>query len=346
MVGEHEIIGQLKSAYRQALEAHSAQFIMNRLMHRAFRVAKRVQTETRLGQGATSLSEGAVEVARRTLGDLSGKTALLIGAGEAAELAARALARSGITHLIVANRSLAHAQRLAEQFATAPNEPAPEAAARRAPQPCSLEAGADARRSVRAVPLGRLASVLSRADLIISSTGSPAGVLTRAHFSAARRRLQRPLLIMDLAVPRDVAPDVAELPHVTLLNLDDLGRVVSQNLRRRREEIPRAEAIVSEEAQWFARWLESLDAIGVIKLLRLSAVEIQQDELRRYQSKFTPADRERLERFAHGLCSKLLRAPISFLRSEGAADAGDGSGLVNMDLVRRMFRLESEEAEH
>jgi glutamyl-tRNA reductase len=347
VVGEHEILGQLKDAYRLALEAHTSHFIMNRLMHSAFRVGKRVRTETRLGRGATSLAESAVDLSRRVLGDLDGKTVLLIGAGQTAEKAAQALLRFGATKLIVANRSLAAARQLSEKLLS---EPAGAAemhcpALRRKGARCSLnrERATSQKnpRTVRAISLSKIASVLPRVDLLISSTASPDCVLTREHFAGRRRRAERPLLIVDLAVPRDVDPRITVLPNISLCNIDDLDRIVGENLQQRRREIPRAEDIVGEEVRRFGEWLESLDAVHLIKLLRARATALQEAEVRRYRNKFSPADRERLELFAHGLCSKVLRDPIAFLC--GSVKFGGTPSPADMDVVRRMFRLNSAE---
>jgi len=260
VVGEHEILGQLKDAYRLAVEAGTAGFLLHKLMHRAFRVGKRVQTETALGQGNASIPQVAARLAESIYGDLAGLTVMLVGAGKAAELAAAALLRSGADRLIVANRTLARAAKLAEQLAAGQKN-------------CSLRRHASDGPGVQvcAIGLEDVPARIGQADLVVSSTAAGEAVLTAENvgkvFQRHRRTGQagRKILLIDLAVPRDIDPRLAELPGVRLVNIDDLQDRAAENVARRRLAVPAAEAIVREEAAGFLRWLDSLRPTATLK---------------------------------------------------------------------------------
>ncbi|MEA3367952.1 MAG: glutamyl-tRNA reductase, partial [Planctomycetota bacterium] len=236
IVGESEILGQVKDAYRLAVEARTTGFLLNRLLHRALRVGKRVRTETALEQGSAGVPQAAVELAEHIFAGLEAKTVLLVGAGQTAEAAARALLARGAGRLIVANRTLQRAQQLALALGDvrAPEGPRPAA---------------------EAVDLDALPEAVAQADLVITSTGATEPVLTHAALAPALGRRTEPVMIVDIAVPRDVDPRLGRLESVYLYDLDDLDRLVERNLERRRAEIPRAEAIVDDEVDQFERWL-------------------------------------------------------------------------------------------
>jgi len=351
VVGEHEILGQLKEAYRLAVEAGTAKFVMHRLMHTAFRTGKRVQSETNLGQGTASIPQVAVELAKRNLPSLDGITVMLIGAGRTAELAAQALLRNGAKTLIVANRTLSRAASLAEsllagrldKLARATRSPA--ASPGRHGRACSLRQRAGAAGiGVRAVSLRQVPALLAQVDLVISSTSSPQPVLTGANVASALRRRSRAVLMIDLAVPRDIDPHLAELPNVRLWNLDDLRSRAAEGLAARRLEVPAAEAIVEQETREFCRWLEALRVAPIIKLLHRRVGALQQAEVQRHSGKFAPADRQQLELFARSLCKKVLHGPLTYLKDLAAGESG-ATGLASLETVRRMFGLgDGEEA--
>jgi glutamyl-tRNA reductase len=281
VVGEHEILGQLKDAYRLAVEAGTAGFLLHKLMHRAFRVGKRVQTETALGQGNASIPQVAARLAESIHGDLSGLTVMLVGAGKAAELAAAALLRSGATRLIVANRTLARAAKLAEQLAAGQKD-------------CSLHKHASDGPVVqaRAIGIQDIPAHIGQADLVVSSTAAGEAVLTAESVGEVLRQKRtgrgqpgpgQKILLIDLAVPRDIDPRLAELPGVRLVNIDDLKDRATENVARRRLAVPAAEAIVQEEAAGFSRWLETLRAVPapqrrgkrVVSVPRATDAEVQ-----------------------------------------------------------------------
>ena len=339
IVGEHQILGQVKDAYRQAVEAQTTGFLLNKLLHRAFRVGKRVQTETDLGRGSAGIAQAAVELAGHLFEHLAGKTVLLVGAGRNAECAARALLRAGAMHLIVANRTVERAQQLAAALLRTPDKK--ETACRQAGEkPVKGDGGPT---TTEAVGLEDLEGVLGRSDLVITSTGSAEAVLTYEGLADGLRRRERPLFIVDIAMPRDVDARLGTLPNVYLYNLDDLDRLVERNLERRRREIPRAEAIVESEVEAFGRWLAALGSAPTIRLLQEYLDSLREAQIERYGRKFAAADREPLERFAESLCNRILHKPLKFLKRL-AEDGPTGEQLKTAELVRRMFGLkESDE---
>ncbi len=356
MVGEHQILGQLKDAYRLALDAGTARFLLNKLLHWAFRVGKRVQTQTQLGRGSVSIATSAVELAGQIFSKLSGKTVLVVGAGETAELAAKALLRSGVNELIVANRTLSRAESLAEDFVQnrraknlkaktvcpasldEQNKVCPVLAGQKAEDGSST--GSEQPLRARGIGLDEIPAVIGGVDLLICSTGSSEPVLTYQNVASSLRHENHPLLIIDISVPRNVEARLGELPNVFLYNIDDLDMLVARNLERRREEIPRAEAIIDDEVEQFGKWLDSLQVAPTIKLLQRRLAQLQEAQISRYGRKFASSDQKELEEFSRGLCSKILHKPLAFLR-ELATDSANSEGLAAVDTIRRMFDLDS-----
>lgn len=349
IVGEHEILGQVKEAYRLACEARTAGFLLHRLFHAAFRCAKRVMTQTRLGQGTASVSQAAVDLAGQIFQDLSGKCVMLIGAGQTAELAAQALVRAGATKLIVANRTLYRAEQLAGDFIQWRLEQAAAATHVKCPAliqlneqlpPASAQPSADL--EARAIELDQVLETIAQADLVISSTGAPEPILTHEKLSAVLGKLRKSLLLIDIAVPRDIDPRLATFDNVFLYNIDDLEGLVAANLKRRESEMTQANAIVADEAAAFDRWLDSLDIVPTIKLLVGRMEQLQQAEIERLARKLPSAQREVLAELARSLTNKMVHDPITALR-EIAGDSSGVSGLQAIDLFRKMFRLDDAE---
>jgi glutamyl-tRNA reductase len=358
VLGEGEILGQVRGAYGQAVQAGTARFLLNRLMHRAMRVGRRVRAETELGQGSASVAQAAVELARHVFSSLEGKGVLLVGAGQTAELAARALVRSGATRLVVANRTLSRAQELARELVAAQGQDDPEVRAAckepddesaagcpalqsLAPE-CALEGVPAAGLSARAVELAQIPSVIPEVDLVISSTGAQGYVLRHEDLAERLRRRGRPLLIVDIAVPRDVDPRLDELPEVFLYNIDDLDGRVAETIERRRAEVPKAEAIVRWEVEQFAGWLDSLQVVPTIKQLQERLRALQEEEIRRYGGRFSEKDRRELERFTDALCRKILHRPIELLRDLSGNNMSSDD-LIAVGLIRHLFDLDRPE---
>ena len=345
IVGEHQVIGQVRAAYHQAVEARTAGFLLNKLLHAALRVGKRTQSETQLGRGSASVAQTAVDLAGQVFSDLGDKTVLVVGAGQTAETAARRLIAPGVGRVIVANRTLQRAEDLAEQLARegddtdddALDEQCPARSRKTGHRPASPPAAP--RPQTRAIELADIPGVLDQVDLVICSTGSPDPVLTMQSVGQTVRKRSRLLLIVDIAVPRDVEPALGDLPNVFLYNMNDLDRVVAQNIDRRRQEIPRVEAIVDQEVAQFVAWHDSRQAAATITLLQRRFDMLRQAEISRYGSKFTDDDREQLDPFTKGLCSKMLHQPIAFLK-ELTEQARTGDQLAAVDTIRRMFNLD------
>ena len=312
IVGEPQILGQMKHSYAAAGAAKTLGPVLSRLFQHAFAVAKLVRSRTQVGAHPVSVAYAAVQLARHIFADFSQQTALLIGAGEIAELLARHLRGQGVSRLLIANRSLDRAQRLARQV------------------------------SGYAIPLQDLPTYLPDADLVVSSTGARGLVLERAAMERAiARRRRKPVFMIDLAVPRDLDPKIAELEDVYLYTIDDLRKVVAENLKLRGQEARQAEVLVEEYASGFNRWLEARDAAPTIRALREHARAHRDevlDKARRMLAAGRPAD-EVMAFVADTLSNKLVHAPSAALRH---ADAVEQALLLSS--ARRLFDLPEEES--
>jgi glutamyl-tRNA reductase len=296
VVGEPQVLGQVKDAHTAATDAHTAGPILNRLFHASFAVGKRVRTETGLGSGAVSVSFAAVALARKIFGDLAGRTVAVIGAGEMGKLTALHMKSQGVQHVTMISRTMAHAARTAEAIGGA-----------------------------SAAPWDDMDAVLSASDIVITATGAPAPILTKAHIeSVMRPRRNRPLFIIDIAMPRDVEAAAGEIEQVFLYNIDDLQATVRENLARRTGEVSRAEAIVGEEVDKFGAWFRSRGAIPTVVALRQRFEAIRRAELERLDFKLStlpPEARARVDEITHLIVEKLLLTPTEQLKALGDADA-------------------------
>jgi glutamyl-tRNA reductase len=315
VLGEPQILGQVKEAYRQATDEHATGPILNRLLHKAFSVAKRVRCETGIGDNAVSVSYAAVTLGKKIFGELTGKTVLLVGAGEMAELALEHLKGQGVGRIIVANRTLERGVRLAGRF------------------------------KGEAVSLEELEAQLLVADILISSTGAGNFLLSRDQVRAAmRKRKQRPLFMIDIAVPRDLDPAINDLDNVYLYNIDDLKEVVEVNLQRRQLEAVKAERLVAEETLKFQSWLETLEVFPTIIALKGKAENICQAELKKTLPQLGPLtveQRQALEVLTGSITQKLLHDPIIFLKRNPRMSRFR----QELDLVRRLFNLDPDRQE-
>ncbi|RJR39791.1 MAG: glutamyl-tRNA reductase [Deltaproteobacteria bacterium] len=310
VVGEPQILGQIKEAYRQATDHRATGPILNRLLHKTFSVAKRVRRETGIGDYAVNISYAAVTLGRKIFGALAGKTAVLVGAGEMAELAVEHLRGDGVGRIIIANRTLERGLELAQRFGG------------------------------EAVSLEELAEQLLFADIIISSTGSPQYLLTRDQVKGVmRRRKHKPLFFIDIAVPRDLDPAINDLDNVYLYNIDDLKEVVEINWQRRQQEAVKAERVVAEETLKFLDWLETLAVYPTIISLKEKAdriCEAELDKTLKHLGPLTDEQRQALEVLTHSIASKLIHDPILFLKGDQHPERPTQS----LDLVRRLFNLD------
>src|SRR5882672_2867065 len=259
VMGEPQILGQVKEAHTVASDARTAGPVLNRLFHTSFAVGKRVRTETGLGSGAVSVSYAAVALARKIFGDLGGRSVAVIGAGEMGKLTALHMKSQAVKHVTIVSRTMAHAARTAEAIGGA-----------------------------SAAPWEELDSVLAASDIVITATGAAAPILTRARVEAVMRpRRNRPLFIIDIAMPRDVEAAAGEIEQVFLYNIDDLQTTVRENLARRAIEMARAESIVGEEVAKFAGWFRSRGAIPIVVALRQHFETIRRAELERLDFKLS-----------------------------------------------------------
>ena len=294
VLGEAQILGQLKDAYRVAQEAGSTGPALNKLFQAAFSAAKRVRTETQIGANAVSIASAAIALARRVYSDLGARRALLIGAGEMIGLTARHLAAQGVRHMVIANRSLPRAQRLAAEV------------------------------KAYAVGLEDIGAELAQADIVISCTASPLPIVTkRLAETAVRARRRRPIFMVDLAVPRDIEPQVADIEDVYLFSIDDLQQVVDENRQQREAAAGGAKLVIAEEVARFLAELRAKDAGPAIRALRAQAdaIRLQTVEQARRMLATGRSTDEVIDYLANTLASRLLHAPTQALRQ--AAESAD-----------------------
>jgi glutamyl-tRNA reductase len=317
IVGEAEIQGQVRRAHEAAIRGGASGPLTNRLFAAALRAGKRVRTETAIGASRVSVPSVAVDLARSVLGALRARHVVILGAGETSELTARALAEQGAGTIFVANRHADRALSLAERFGGT------------------------------VVGLEKLPEQLLAADIVLSSTASPHPIVEREELEMVMsQRAGRPLLLIDIAVPRDVDPACAELEGVTLYDIDDLQAVVARNLSLRAEEAPRAHEIVEEEIRRFAGWLGQLDALPTIAALREHGNDIVEQVLAENASRWegaTARDVVRVEAIARSVMSRLLHEPT--IRLRGLEDErGGAGGHASLELVRELFGLREDAA--
>jgi glutamyl-tRNA reductase len=314
LIGEPQILGQVKDAFHKASERHCTGPLLRSLFDRSFVVGKRVRSETALGEGAVSISFEAVAIARKIFGQLEGRRVLVVGAGDISTLTAQHLRTSGVGEILVTSRTGAHAQALAELV------------------------------NARSVPWREMAETLAHVDIVVSATGAPRHIITRSQIEAATRRRSQPLYIVDLAVPRDVEPSVVDIEQVILYNIDDLQTRVQQNLTSRAAEVERAEAIVTEEVGLFLARLRSLSVVPTIKALRKHFYAVRDAELLRREGKLaalSPEDRARFEDVTRLMIERLLVDPTEQLK----ALPDEETQVAYAEMLNRLFRLSDRDAD-
>ena len=312
VVGEPQILGQVKDAFQAAAEHHRAGPVLSKLFHWSFLVGKRVRTETGLGEGAVSVSFAAVALARKIFGQLNGRRVLVVGAGEISTLTAQHLRANGVGEILVTSRTQAHAEALAASV------------------------------NGRSVPWDDLAQGVAASDIVVTATGSQRPIITRAQVEASRHR-RDPLFIIDIAVPRDVEASVGDIEQVFLYNVDDLQTLVQENLSRRSSEVDRAEAIVAEEVAKFGAWQRSRGAVPTIVALRERFDRIRRSELNRLDGKLsglTPEARTRVDEVTRLIVEKLLLEPTEQLK--GLPD--EETQVAYTEAINRLFRLRESES--
>lgn len=317
VLGEPQILGQLKAAYRKATDSHNVGLIVNRLLHKAFSVAKRVRTETAVASSAVSISYAAVELAKRIFDDMPQHEALLIGAGEMAELAAMHLIQAGIRSILVANRTLDRARELAERIGG------------------------------EAIAFDAIFEVMPRTDIVISSTGAPGTIIGAEEVRATlRKRRNRPMFLIDIAMPRDIDPAVNNLDNIYLYDIDDLKEVVEENQAQRRAEALKAKGIVEEETEAFAEWLQSLALQPTIVDLVKRGEDIMCEELALTYRRLGTVDektREALEIMASSLVRRFNHAPIAYLKRGFIEARKHDREIRAINTIRQVFQLDAVE---
>jgi glutamyl-tRNA reductase len=310
VLGEPQVLGQLKSAYQTALKAGSVGKLLSRLFQHSFMVAKQIRSSTTIGNHPVSVAFAAIRLAQQIFGNLSEQTALLIGAGDTIELAAKHLHENGLERMIIANRSLDRSQHLASEY------------------------------SAYAITLGDIPHHLAEADIIITSTASQLPILGKgAVETAIKTRKHRPIFIVDIAVPRDVEPEAGDLEDVYLYTVDDLKVVINDNIQSRRQAAQQAEEIIDTQVTHFMDWLNSLDAVSTIRALRDHAQSIQDEVLQTAREKLKRgADPDQvLQEVTRSLTNKLIHSPSTQLRSAGTEGRDD-----LLSAVHELFDLKSE----
>jgi glutamyl-tRNA reductase len=309
VLGEPQILGQITEAYEAALSQGAAGTVLSALFRAAIHAGKRVRTETAIGVNPASISSVAAALAGNLLGDLSERQVLLIGAGEMGTIAVRALQRRGVSRIVVANRTFENAEQLAKTW------------------------------DGQAITFQQLPEALAAADIIISSTGAPHTILNKEMLEPAMAvRPNRPLFIIDIAVPRDVNPDVIEIANIHLHDIDDLQSQAEDNVRERESEIPRVEVIVEQEMGNFLDWLASLDVVSTITDLRRQIELMRQRELERLFNRLDLDEHERelIATMSHRLVNKILHEPTLRLKQETA----NGNGAIYISTMRQLFLLD------
>lgn len=310
MVGEPQILGQIKQAYRTAVKAGTSRVLLNRMMHKSFSVAKKVRKETGIGDNAVSISYAAIELAHKIFSDLSTKTVMLLGAGEMAELAVEHLISHNVGQIRVSNRTFENAVSLAQRF------------------------------KGRALGFEERIDALSEVDIIISSTGATDYVITADQVrKAMKERKYRTLFFIDIAVPRDIDPKINELSNVYVYDIDDLKTVVASNIQQREQETVKAERFVSEAVIRFRHWLDSLSTVPTIKALNdkmTAIVEMECNKTLAHLPHLPEPDRDAIRRMTRAIAAKAIHDPIMFLKHTG----GHRDDSLYLNVARQLFNLD------
>lgn len=317
VVGEAQIQGQVRAAYEHASGLDTTPRVVGPVLSRMFQsalaVGGRVRSMTALGSGAASIPSAAVELARKIFGSLRGRRALVLGAGEMSELALECLKGENVASIVVANRTLARAEELAHRVGG------------------------------RAIPYDAFPAAIAEADIVVTATASPTPILTRRMLEEALPGGPRtPLLIVDIAIPRDAEGDVGAMENVFLYDIDDLHQIVGDNLQRRESEIPRAERIVAEAVDEFWSWYRSLDVVPLIRAMRDRAEEVRRLEVEKALRRLDhlgPDDRAAVEKLTRQILNKVLHQPTVRLREA----ASQGNGLAVVHAARYLFDTDDSE---
>ncbi|HIO68993.1 MAG TPA: glutamyl-tRNA reductase [Nitrospirales bacterium] len=312
VMGEPQILGQFKDAMEAAVSQGCTGVVLNKVLKKAISVAKRVRTDTPIGEQAVSVSYAAVELAKKFFQNLADHSVMLVGAGEMGELAGRHLVNHGVTRVMVTTRNFQRAVAFAKQFKGTP------------------------------IPFETFKQEMLGADIVICSTGSPHAIITTQDMlKIVRARQNRPLCIIDIAVPRDVEGDVRDIDGVYLFNIDDLQQIVAVNMEERQKAAMTAEIIVQEEVVTMMGWMKTLETVPTIVALKKRGEEIRQGELEKVLARLpglSGSEREIIEGLASSIVNKLLHRPLVTLKEEAA----NANGTMYVDATRRLFSLDED----
>jgi glutamyl-tRNA reductase len=310
VLGEAQILGQVKEAYEHGFSANSCGRIFNKLFRQSFEVGKRVRSETGIGENAVSISYAAVELAKRVFDTLEGRTVLILGAGKMSELTAKNLVGNGVARVLVANRTYERAVELAQRF------------------------------EGEAIEYDTLFDRMREADIVISSTAAPGYVITKQQLAPAVSRRRDPLFLIDIALPRDIDPDCADLGDVFVYDIDDLNGVVNANLTERMREAERAEDIIGEEMDAFERWLQGLEIVPTVAAMRAKAEGIRAEELEKALKRLdglSEKEVKTVEMMSQAIVNKMLHGPTERLKQVGS----DKYGVAYVEAARFLYGLDT-----
>jgi glutamyl-tRNA reductase len=308
VVGEPQILGQVKDAYRFATDCNTTGFFLDKVFHKTFNVAKRIRSETKVGYNPVSISAMAIELAKKIFGELQGKKILVIGVGEMCEIALKYFKKNGVGDIYITNRTFQNAQKLADEIAGVP------------------------------YPFGDLQALLVRVDMVLSSTGSEKPIIDKELVNfVMKKRKQKPLFFIDIAVPRDVEPSVNNIENVYLYDIDDLKELSQKHLLDRFAETEKARAIVDEEVEKFAVWLKQLDKGPLISNIYERVEAIRNRELKRILQKKQDIDDETvrsMEILTKSIVNKLVHPHVTMIKENGSP--------IIIELMKKLFNLEDE----
>jgi glutamyl-tRNA reductase len=309
VVGEPQILGQVKDAYRLATDCNTTGFFMDKVFHRTFNVAKRIRTETKIGYNPVSISAMAIELSKKIFGELKDKKILVIGVGEMCEIALKYFKKEGVSDIYITNRTFLNAQKLADETAGSP------------------------------FPFSDLRELLTKIDMVLSSTGSEKPIIEKDLVSIVmKKRKQKPLFFIDIAVPRDIDPSVNDIENVYLYDIDDLKELSQKHLSDRLAESERARAIVEEEVEKFTAWLKQLDTNPLISSIYERVEEIRAKELRKVMQKLQNVDDETsktIESLTKSIVNKLIHPHVAIIKQDRSPEV--------LEIMKKLFGLQDED---
>jgi glutamyl-tRNA reductase len=311
LIGDNQIFKQVKDSFQVAEESKFVGFLMKRIFDSTVKAGKRAITETRISEGAVTVSYAAVQLIEKIYSNLSKKSALVIGAGETGEIAAKHLKERGIGRLAITNRTIERAEKLAESL------------------------------NAKIIPFNHFKDFLHEYDIVLSATSADTLILTKEDIkSSMKKRNYNPCVLMDIAIPRDIDPEAKSIDYVFYNDIDSLNIIVQQNLVKRKEEIPKVESIINEEAASFLSWYNSLEAAPTIKNLRDFFESIRSEEVDKNKNRFSADDQEKLEIVTKRIINKILHHPTVELKKYTESDINSGEAAMKISIIKELFGID------